>query len=301
MEVTIAGNGCYALARTTKQHSSEFVIRHEKLDLHLCLSPLDKLHLHEETIPDRVSELKRELLRDEMVKDPIVIDIESYVVLDGMHRVAALRELNCTSIPVCAVEYQNPSIRVCAWYRAMSGRPSRDEIKAALLTSGLEFVAFSFDKTSIIENPTLAILFVDGECLKLKSKDLEVFDTLRLAEQCARQLGLSVRFETERDALENLVNRKTEAVMMLPKIDKASVREAGLTGRLLPHKVTRHIIPARPLKVDIPLKTLTEEATPLQETNARFVSSLQARGMTREPAGSIVGGRRYEEETFIFN
>jgi len=77
--------------------------------------------------------------------------------------------------------------------------------------------------------------------------------------------------------------------------------EVLFVGRLLPHKVTRHIIPARPLEVDIPLKTLTEEATPLQETNARFVSSLHARGMTREPAGSIVGGRRYEEETFIFN
>ena len=289
------------MARTTKQDPSEFVIRHEKLDLHICLSSLDKLLLHEETIPDRVSELKREFLRDEMVKDPVVIDTESCVVLDGMHRVAALRELNCVCIPVCAVDYQNPSIRVGAWYRAMSGAPSPDEVKAAFLASGLEFVTFSFDKTSIIENPPLAILFVNGECLKLKSEDLQVFDTLRSAEQCARRLGLSVRFETERDALENLVNKKTEAIMTLPKIDKTSVREAGLTGRLLPHKVTRHIIPARPLGVDVPMKTLTEESTPLQESNARFVSSLQTRGMNRKPGGAIIGGRRYEEETFIFN
>ncbi len=198
------------MARTTKQHSSEFIIRHEKLDLHIYLASLDKLLLHEETIPYRTAELRREFLHDEMVKDPVIIDTESSVVLDGMHRVAALRELDCVCIPVCAVDYQNPNIGVGAWYRAMSGKSNPDQIKAALLASGLEFVSFSFDKASIMKNPLLAILFAHGECFELKSKDLRVFEALRLAEGCARQLGLSVRFETERDALEDLVNRRTD-------------------------------------------------------------------------------------------
>ena len=301
MEVTIARKGFQALAGATEQQSSEFMIRHEKLDLHIYLSSMNNLFLHEETIPDRVAELKREFLSDEVVKDPVIVDTNSCVVLDGMHRVAALRELDCTCLPVCAVDYLSPSIKVGAWYRSISGTLSPEQVKVVLSASDIRFQGFSFDISSIMENPVLAMLFTNRECLKLKSNDLEVFETLKVAEQCLGQLGLTVKFETESDALRNLVNEKTGAIMTIPRIDKASVRRAGLTGRLLPHKVTRHVIPARPLGVNVPLKTLTGRKTPLTESNQRFVSSLQTRGITRRPSGTIIEGRRYEEETFIFN
>jgi len=288
------------LAGAAKQHSSEFVIRHTKLDLHIYLSSTDELLLHEETIADRVAELEREFLHDEVVRDPVVVDADSRIVLDGMHRVVALRELDCACIPVCAVDYLNPSIKVGTWYRSISGESSTDEVKLALSASGLRCEAFPFDISSITENPTLAILFAQRESFRLKDDSTQVFDTLRTAEHCLRGIGLAVKFETESDALENLVSKKTEAVMTLPKIDKASVQRAGLTGRLLPHKVTRHIIPARPLGVNVPLIALRDRNTSLSESNQRLISSLRARGITHEPSGAIIEGRRYEEETFIF-
>jgi hypothetical protein len=301
VEGTAARYGFQALAGATEQHSSEFVIGHEQLDLHIYLLSTNDLLLHEETIPSRVAELKREFLHDEVVRDPVVVDTDSYVVLDGMHRVVALRELDCACIPVCAVDYLNPSIKLGTWYRSISGTTSSDEIKLALSASGLRFETFPFDISSIRENPMLAMLFAHRECLKLENGDVRVFATLKTAEQCLRKLGLTVKFETESDALENLVDKKTKAVLTLPRIDKASVRRAGLTGRLLPHKVTRHIIPARPLGVNVPLITLTDRNTPLTDSNQRLVSSLRIRGITRKPSGAIIGDRRYEEETFIFN
>jgi hypothetical protein len=288
------------LAGVAKQHSSEFVIRHKKLDLHIHLSSSNNLLLHEETIADRVAELKREFLHDEVVRDPVVVDTDSSVVLDGMHRVVALRELDCACIPVCAVDYLNPSIKIRTWYRSISGKPSPDDVKFVLNASGLRWEAFPFDISDITKNPTLAILFAHGECLKLKDDGMRVFDALKTAEQCLRKLGLTVKFETEGDALQNLVNKKTEAIMTLPTIDKVSVQRAGLTGRLLPHKVTRHIIPARPLGVNVPLIALTDRNASLTESNQRLVSSLRTRGVTHEPSGAVIEGRRYEEETFIF-
>jgi hypothetical protein len=288
------------LAGAAKEHLPEFVIRHKKLDLHIHLSSTNNLLLHEETIADRVAELKSEFLHDEVVRDPVVVDTDSSVVLDGMHRVVALRELDCACIPVCAVDYWNPSIKVGTWYRSISGKPSPDDVKFALNASGLRWEASSFDISKITKNPTLAILFAQCERLKLKDDGMHVFDTLKIAEQCLRKLGLTVKFETESDALQNLINKKAEAVMTLPKIDKASVQRAGLTGQLLPHKVTRHIIPARPLGVDVPLITLTDRNVSLTESNQRLVSSLRIRGITHEPSGAVIEGRRYEEETFIF-
>jgi hypothetical protein len=288
------------LAGVAKQHSSEFVIRHKKLDLHIHMSSSNSLLLHEETIADRVAELKREFLHDEVMRDPVVVDTDSSVVLDGMHRVVALRELDCACIPVCAVDYLNPSIKVGTWYRSISGKPSPDNVKFALNASGLKWEAFPFDISNTTKNPTLAILFAHRECLKLKDDGMHVFEAVKTAEQCFRKLGLTVKFETERDALQNLVNKNTEAIMTLPTIDKASVQRAGLTGRLLPHKVTRHIIPARPLGVNVPLIALTDRNTSLTESNQRLVSSLRTRGVTHEHSGAVIEGRRYEEETFIF-
>lgn len=289
------------MARTTEQDSSELIIRHEKLDLRIYLSSLSKLLLHEETIPERVAELKREFFHDQIVKVPIVVDASTCVVLDGMHRVAALRELNCACVPVCAVDYQNPSIRVGAWYRTMSGESSPDQVKSTLSASRLMLDAFSFDMTRFMENPMLAVLFANGECYRLMSSSSQTFDTLRITEQCIRDLGFVIKFETEHHAFQALINKGTGAIMTLPKIDKASIREAGLTGQLLPHKVTRHIVPARPLGVNVPIKTLTDQTVKIAEANRRFVADLETRTITREPSGAIIDGRRYDEETFIFN
>jgi hypothetical protein len=299
-EDRIAEKGTQALPKGTKEHS-EFLIRHDKVDLSIYLSPSKTLFIHEETIPDRVAELRDSIMCDGVVKDPVVVDAGSCVVLDGMHRVAALKELRCSYVPVCAVDYLNPNIKVGVWYRILCGRFSTSQFETAFSSSGLRFERSSFDAKSVTENAHITTIFASGESLRLKGDGWQVYEVLKTAEQCAQQLGLTVTFETERDALELLVNKKTDAIITIPKIDKATVREAGLTGPLLPHKVTRHVIPARPLGVNVPLRTLTDANMPLEEANRQFIANLQARKITRRPSGSVIGDRRYEEETFIFN
>jgi len=218
-----------------------------------------------------------------------------------MHRVAALRELSCLRVPVCAVDYLNPSIKVGAWYRTLTGRVSPAQFEAALSSSGIKVERFSPDLRTMTENSSLAALFAGGESLLLENSGRRAYEVLKIAERCARELRLTVAFETEQDAIKRLVNGKIDAIITLPKIDKASIRAAGITGRLLPHKVTRHIIPARPLRVNIPVSTLTDETITLREANEQFVARLRTRGMIHKPAGSVIEGRRYEEETYIFN
>ena len=196
------------MARVAEQDSLEFIIKHEKLDLRIYLSSLEKLLSHEETIPDEVATLKREFLRDQVVRNPIFIDANTYVVLDGMHRVAAMKELNCICVPVCAVDYRNPSIKVDTWYRTMYGESSPDQIKSKLSESRLTLDSFSFDMTRFMENPILAILFANGECFKLMSSGPKDFDFLRIVEQCVRELGLVVKFETEHDAFQAAALRR---------------------------------------------------------------------------------------------
>jgi len=66
------------------------------------------------------------------------------------------------------------------------------------------------------------------------------------------------------------------------------------------YKATRHIIPARPLYVNAPLSLLKNDNRPLSEVNDELRLMLQKRHLTHVPAGSLLNGRRYEEDLYIF-
>ena len=86
-----------------------------KLRTRFTLLPPDDLHPHERTVPEKVAELARALEHDGAIIRPVVVDEETLVVLDGHHRLAALRKLGCRQVPVILVDYSDPSIVVATW------------------------------------------------------------------------------------------------------------------------------------------------------------------------------------------
>ena len=94
----------------------------------------EELKEHEEIRPDYLEELKNEILSDGILKMPIAVDRKTYIILDGHHRLHALKRIGCTQIPVVFVDYQSPDIQVIGWRggekvtkelvldRALSGR-----------------------------------------------------------------------------------------------------------------------------------------------------------------------------------
>ena len=80
--------------------SNGFSINHPLVTLEIKLE-IEKLYIHEETIVEIVERLSDEIELDAHVKHPVIVDKETLVVLDGMHRVAALQHLGCKLIPVC--------------------------------------------------------------------------------------------------------------------------------------------------------------------------------------------------------
>lgn len=85
----------------------------EKPELKIVLVPVDELKPHEKGSPLYLELLKREILRDNVLKYPIIADEKTYVILDGMHRWLALKSLGYSLIPVMLVNaFQNPKIHV---------------------------------------------------------------------------------------------------------------------------------------------------------------------------------------------
>lgn len=76
---------------------------------------IDMLKEHEEIDKERLKRLKNEIISDNMLKKSIAVDKNTNVILDGHHRLRALKELFYKRIPVVFVDYQLPEIQVQAW------------------------------------------------------------------------------------------------------------------------------------------------------------------------------------------
>jgi len=76
---------------------------------------IEELKEHEEIRPDYLEILKNEILSDGILKMPICIDKKTCIILDGHHRLHALKKIGCTKIPVVMVDYHSPEIKVIPW------------------------------------------------------------------------------------------------------------------------------------------------------------------------------------------
>lgn len=120
---------------------------------------IELLKPHEEICPIHLRNLMARIKKNECIKNPIIVDKGTMVILDGHHRYNSLKLMGYNFAPCCLVDYQSSDIGVTCW---------RDE----------------------------------------------------------------------------------------EKISKNEVIAAGLSGKLLPHKTSRHIIPNRPFGLNIPLENL---------------------------------------------
>lgn len=91
--------------RASRLRRLEFVKR-------FALTPIEVLKPHEYVDPYTLSSLTRRITIDGVLKKPIVADHRTNVVLDGHHRLQALKLLGCQLIPVIYVDYKDPRIVV---------------------------------------------------------------------------------------------------------------------------------------------------------------------------------------------
>ncbi|MEM3577226.1 MAG: ParB N-terminal domain-containing protein [Candidatus Bathyarchaeia archaeon] len=85
----------------------------KKADLKVVVLLIDELKPHEKGSPLYLEILKQEITRDGVLKYPIIADEKTHVILDGMHRWLALKNMGYTLIPTILVDTsKNPRIRV---------------------------------------------------------------------------------------------------------------------------------------------------------------------------------------------
>jgi hypothetical protein len=283
--------------------SFPYVIRHEKLELDITISDIADLYLHEEVVPELLDELMRAIDLDGYLKHPVIVDGGSHVVLDGMHRVAALEELGCARVPVCLVDYESPAISVGCWYRTIRGAGGAECVVAEVEKIGfvVEEVE-NVDESRIGESPVVAALEAVDRAFSIRASFgglREAYDVVRDVEEGLRERSFEVLYETEGDALRMLRGGAVDAVLLTPRLTKECIVRTALAGEVFCYKATRHVVPARPLHVDVPLGWLGGDRG-LDEVRDKLGRMLRRRRLRHVIAGSVFGGRRYEEDVYVF-
>lgn len=281
-----------------------FTIKADKLDLEIAIIDIGSIHMHEETIPEVVQALAADLLKDSILRHPVIVDEKTIVILDGMHRTAALRAIGCVRIAVCLVDYDNPSIRVDTWYRAFSKQDTRSLIEE-LTRWNIRTRESNIQeaKKNLEVGAAAAFIATKEKCLMIESTGGDVRQNFQLVasiDRIAKSLEYEVNYETKSDAMKKLNEGTAQLILGPPPVTKQDVRRFGLRDDPLPHKATRHIIPARPLGIDVPIEILRNQSIRLLQANRQIIERLKKRPLERLNPGSLIENRRYEEEVFLF-
>jgi hypothetical protein len=277
-------------------------VRSSYLNFRISLVDVDLLKPHEDVIESIVKTIADDMLSEGLVRDPLIVDQEEYVILDGMHRFSSLKQLNCRFAPCCLLNYDSDRISVDSWVRLFNVQEPESLAQKLLMENHLNF---SQDKVKDQNkpNPRTIILTANGIEFSL-TDNMDPIEQSRAAVRLEKQAttrGYAVDYESKAEALKQMDSGKTNFVIWLPIFTKQQIRSFGLAGTLLPHKVTRHVIPSRPLLINIPLDLLRNPTLSTTDADRKVGEILSERHIERKPPGSIVDGRRYEEELLVFS
>ncbi len=105
-----------------------FSVRPSRFPYTVGLLPVGRLRPHEEVDGERLWSLLSSICRAGAILSPILVDTGSLTVLDGHHRLAALRFLGARLAPVLLVDYWSPAVRLESWRPSV--RVSKEEVVA---------------------------------------------------------------------------------------------------------------------------------------------------------------------------
>lgn len=194
------------------------------------LVKISELKIHEEIDPMHLEELKKEIITEGFIKDPIIVDRNSNIVLDGHHRLTILKLLGYSKIPVYYVDYLNDSgIGLRTWYPMILGSEKR--LMTLLNEAGVIF--------QNKDTKSCGALVLQDKTIFLDSDRWKVMNMLR------GKIKMDYAF-TKSLAKKLAQNKKITAAIIFSPLTKKEVIEHALSGHIFPPKTTQHIIPHRP-------------------------------------------------------
>ena len=270
-------------------------------ELTLRIVRLDNVLLHEQIEKNRVERLVQRLEEDQFLKNPPIVTEHhaQYILLDGATRVTALKRVGCRDVIVQVVDYDAPGIVLETWNHMLLDAPVDELFRSLRQLPGLRLeqttastAGAALDRRDAIG----ALLLGDGQAYALRLDD----DALEQQAQMLNRVvaayeGRGEMYRVAHTNVERLLaeHGRLSALVVFPRYRPDEIRRLALNGAKLPMGVTRHIIPGRALRINIPLDVLQRDE-PLERKNAWLDEWMKAKLRDRQV-------RFYQEPVFLFD
>lgn len=265
--------------------------------------PVASLVPHERHDEQRAMPLVERMKAAGVLKNPpIVAPLDAaasrFVVLDGANRTIAAKVAGLPHLLVQVVDYQDPALDLSTWHHALV------DVDLAWFRTGLESVAGLHARpeerlharamlarreaiaTADLGAETLA-LCGDGDLHARNAVLNGIVDLYRGVKRFHRVTG-----ETLEAAKTRFPGAST--LVVFPHFEKAEIVELATSGARVPAGITRHLIPWRALRLNVPLETLADATRTCEQKTAWLAGWVAERVVHRNV-------RFYEESTVVFD
>lgn len=266
--------------------------------------PVEALIPHEQHDPLRSAPLVERLrgqgvLRNPPIVTPLPPDDDLFVVLDGANRATAAAAAGLPHLVVQVVRYEDPGLRLMTWHHALAELSAAEFERSLRAVPGLTLVAADLRHARAVLARREALAFVafpggraltlhgDGELHERNAVLNGVVDSYRGRARLHRVANDSLSdAEAEHPEMTTLV--------VFPHFEPAEVLELATSGARLPAGITRHVIPWRALRLNVPLERLADRAQSAMDKNRWLSGWLREKVLKREV-------RFYQESTVLFD
>lgn len=270
-------------------------------ELTLRIVSLSDVLLHEEVETRRVERLIASLRNDWLLKNPpIVTQFDGkYIVLDGATRTTALERIHCRDIVVQVIDPNAPGMALESWNHLLLDLPERQLFDSLKQVPGLIIEAATVDSAAaaLARRESIAsIALGDGRVFSLFGGDSSLVKQAKLLNRVvAAYEGRGEMYRVAHTDVERLLaeHGRLSALIIFPRFRPDEIRELAINRGKLPMGITRHIIPGRALRINIPLAILDRDE-PLEQKNAWLDRWMEQRMLERHV-------RYYQEPVFLFD
>ncbi|ADL19368.1 hypothetical protein ASAC_0963 [Acidilobus saccharovorans 345-15] len=181
-------------------------------------------------IPERVDEVLKSVTRSMVMAKPLVVAADSWILVDGAHRLEALKRLGARYAPAVIIDYNSDEVKLLGWVRSYS-------YSSEALNELRRLAAISKRRN---RHDGSVMIWLEG----LDSYyDIKKFESL----------GFTLRgVSTSTRSLAGLI-------VIPPPPTKDLVVRAAMSGELLPPKATRHITAAKNIILPTSLRRIIHD------------------------------------------
>jgi len=240
------------------------------------LIPIKDIIFHETEEPKRTKILEERIVSDGFLRNPVILGKiangnSKFLLLDGVHRVSALKKLGFNEAAAQIVNYSNRNVKVDAWCHLIRNTCTEDLLARIGAIKNLKLEKANREKAKMLlekKKIVCCLFFKNKDALIMKSNPELKNRTSKLVEVvkvCYDSSDVKRGTETETTFLLR-TQKKSIAILRTPIYEKKEIVDLAFNNLRLPSGITRHIIPSRILgfRVDLGLLKIN---LPIEDKN----------------------------------